>query len=136
MTVTNSTSRGKRGIKRTCIACDIRFYDLARAPIVCPACGGEHIPILRAPIEMRPRSFPGAAGWNSRGVVHRAPQLTEAVIAEVSDSDEAVAEDLEEEAVQEDAGVVADDDNVLEPEADDADASALVEHQVEEPKDR
>ena len=27
-----------RGIKRVCQSCGTRFYDLSRAPIVCPAC--------------------------------------------------------------------------------------------------
>ena len=29
------------GLKRTCVACGTRFYDLARAPAVCPKCGTE-----------------------------------------------------------------------------------------------
>ena len=136
MTVAISTSRDKRGTKRTCVACDIRFYDLARAPIVCPACGGEHIPLVQAPIEARPRSFSGTASWNNRGTVHRAPPQAEPAAAQIADSDDVVAEDLEEEAAPDDAGVVSDDDTVLEPEADDADASALVEHDVDDPKDQ
>ncbi len=136
MTVAISTSRDKRGTKRTCVACDIRFYDLARAPIVCPACGGEHIPVVRAPIEARPRAFSGSASWNNRGIVHHAPALPDAAAEQIADSDDVVAEDLEEAAVADDAGVVSDDDTVLEPEADDADASALVEHDDDEPKDQ
>lgn len=29
------------GLKRTCVACGTRFYDLARTPAVCPKCGTE-----------------------------------------------------------------------------------------------
>jgi uncharacterized protein (TIGR02300 family) len=29
------------GLKRTCVACGTRFYDLARAPAICPKCGTE-----------------------------------------------------------------------------------------------
>ncbi|MCB9931592.1 MAG: FYDLN acid domain-containing protein [Alphaproteobacteria bacterium] len=39
-----STAQAKRGTKRTCVACGERFYDLARDPIVCPACGNVHGP--------------------------------------------------------------------------------------------
>ena len=27
------------GVKRTCLSCGARFYDLQHDPIVCPACG-------------------------------------------------------------------------------------------------
>ena len=30
------------GIKRTCQGCAVRFYDLRKAPIVCPKCGHRH----------------------------------------------------------------------------------------------
>ena len=29
------------GLKRTCVSCGTRFYDLARTPAVCPKCGTE-----------------------------------------------------------------------------------------------
>ena len=29
------------GLKRSCVACGTRFYDLARTPAVCPKCGTE-----------------------------------------------------------------------------------------------
>ena len=29
------------GLKRTCVSCGMRFYDLARTPAVCPKCGTE-----------------------------------------------------------------------------------------------
>ena len=29
------------GLKRSCVACGTRFYDLARVPAVCPKCGTE-----------------------------------------------------------------------------------------------
>jgi uncharacterized protein (TIGR02300 family) len=27
------------GLKRTCGACDAKFYDLEKSPIICPKCG-------------------------------------------------------------------------------------------------
>lgn len=30
----------ERGVKRVCIECGVRFYDLNREPITCPGCGG------------------------------------------------------------------------------------------------
>ena len=29
------------GLKRTCLSCDMRFYDFRRRPIICPGCGAE-----------------------------------------------------------------------------------------------
>jgi uncharacterized protein (TIGR02300 family) len=29
------------GLKRSCVACGTRFYDLTRAPAICPKCGTE-----------------------------------------------------------------------------------------------
>ena len=32
------------GLKRTCLSCDMRFYDFNRRPIICPGCGIEFDP--------------------------------------------------------------------------------------------
>ncbi len=34
-------SDSQRGEKRNCPSCGVRFYDLARTPIVCPSCESE-----------------------------------------------------------------------------------------------
>ena len=39
MSTLSARSKAMRGTKRTCQACEVRFYDLARSPIVCPSCG-------------------------------------------------------------------------------------------------
>lgn len=31
-----------RGTKRVCQDCAVRFYDLGRAPVICPKCGTEY----------------------------------------------------------------------------------------------
>ena len=42
------------GIKRVCVACSTRFYDLTKSPAICPKCGTEQ------PIEQpRPRRTGG-----------------------------------------------------------------------------
>ena len=30
-----------RGLKRLCTSCGIKFYDMGKTPIICPACGAE-----------------------------------------------------------------------------------------------
>ena len=32
------------GLKRSCLSCDMRFYDFKRSPIICPGCGTEFDP--------------------------------------------------------------------------------------------
>ena len=29
------------GVKRACLACGTRFYDMQKAPILCPSCGAK-----------------------------------------------------------------------------------------------
>ncbi len=53
------SARAQRGTKRTCVACDERFYDLNRDPIVCPACGNVHGP--EAFVKQRPLAAAVAA---------------------------------------------------------------------------
>lgn len=89
---------------------------------------------MRAVIEPRSPSATGRSGWGSsnRG---RTPLVhTETANSESPDAEAVAADDLEETA-EDAAGVVADDDIVLETEGDDADASSLVEHEDDERKD-
>ena len=34
-------AKAELGVKRTCLSCDMRFYDFNRNPIICPGCGAE-----------------------------------------------------------------------------------------------
>ncbi len=34
-------NKGNWGIKRVCLHCGVRFYDLGKSPILCPNCGKE-----------------------------------------------------------------------------------------------
>ncbi|QEO17008.1 TIGR02300 family protein [Acetobacter vaccinii] len=47
------------GTKRVCVSCGARFYDLNRAPAVCPKCGAEQpvlVPRLRRSMDGLPAS--------------------------------------------------------------------------------
>jgi uncharacterized protein (TIGR02300 family) len=81
------------GLKRQCVACGTRFYDLMRAPAVCPKCGTEQPAEL--PRARRPGG--GAAEPKARKPVAVAePALEDAeveVVAEAEDEDEEVLED-------------------------------------------
>ena len=47
-----------RGTKRTCAEADCgeRFYDLNKAPMVCPYCGAAFVPLAEVPLKSRARS--------------------------------------------------------------------------------
>ena len=48
------------GLKRTCLSCDMRFYDFKRCPIVCPGCGTEFNPENLVKVR-KSRSIPKSA---------------------------------------------------------------------------
>ena len=143
MTTLSETSRAMRGTKRTCPACEVRFYDLAREVIVCPSCGAPYTPALRSIVEAAARTAPltGKAGWRGKRVKPPGPtpgaDPEGSVSAEVATSEEqreeteSVTEETE--SVTE---IVADDEIVLEQEPDDSDVSGLVDHDVEDPEEQ
>lgn len=99
------------GLKRSCVACGTRFYDLTRVPAICPKCGTEQPaeqPRLR-------RAAPTPAPEEKAKKRAAAPEL-EAEELEVEDveSDEAIedADELEDdaEAIGEDIEVSTDRD--------------------------
>ncbi len=84
------------GVKRTCLGCGARFYDLKRAPIVCPKCGEElEVAVLQKPKREKPKRAKPAARWKTaaKGTYKKADDL-------IDDGDVVVAK----------AGVDDDDD--------------------------
>ena len=109
-----------RGSKRACQACEVRFYDLGRDPIVCPSCSARYIPAAQPIVAARAAPYVGKTGWRSRPFKHAAePPIddpaTPSQIAEAADAtDEAVSASPQ-------------DDIVLDREQDDAEAAGLAE---------
>ena len=138
-TIATSASRDRRGIKRMCITCEIPFYDLSHDPIVCPACGGEHTPVVKPIIELRKIPQSPTSSWRSRTTGRTDAAIPSAEASEGAQdgvlADDVVVEDLEE-ASPDIPGAASDDDTVLEQETDDADASALIERDDDDPKDQ
>jgi len=118
-----------RGTKRVCHACAGRFYDLSRAPIVCPSCGAQYVPDappMAAEAGTRSARFTDKTGWRGRGFKPPDPEPDVAPEA-------ASAEDANEEALV----PAPSDDVVLEEEADEADISGLVGvPESDDPKER
>lgn len=83
------------GVKRTCLSCGSRFYDLMREPVICPKCDTEFdTAVLQKPKRLRPATIAKAA-------VKAAPEKDEDLIDDGDDDD--------------------DDDAVIDPDADDDD---------------
>lgn len=84
------------GLKRVCVSCSTKFYDLMRAPAVCPKCGTEQ------PAE-QPRLKRAAPPPDDRAKKRLVPAETEVedgVEVEGDEGDEAIedAEELEDDA--------------------------------------
>jgi uncharacterized protein (TIGR02300 family) len=125
------SQKAARGTKRLCEACQVRFYDLLRDPIVCPSCGAQHTPMVQHVAEVGRRSPDGRKStWRQN--VEKPRPVPEAAIA--ADPEVASGEELEM-ATETAAEPIADDEIVLEQEADDGDVSGVVDHDVEEPKE-
>ena len=103
------------GTKRVCVACGARFYDLQRAPAICPKCGTE-----QPPDQPRVRRPPGTGADEKR---LKKPQVVPALDdAEAEPVDEEADEDVLEDTsdLEDDADVIGGDIEV-EPESDEKD---------------
>jgi uncharacterized protein (TIGR02300 family) len=88
-------AKPEMGLKRVCVACGTRFYDLMRTPAICPKCGTEQ------PAE-QPRLRRGAAPLPDDKLKKRA-------VAAEAESDEVELEDVEADEAVEDVEELEDD---------------------------
>jgi len=101
------------GMKRVCVACATRFYDLTKTPAVCPKCGTEQ------PIDQpRPRRAGGNVAEEKRVKKVPVPGLEDADV-EAEPVEEEAEEDVLEDAsdLEDDADAISGDIEV-EPETD------------------
>ena len=102
------------GTKRVCVACGTRFYDLTKAPAICPKCGTE-----QPPDQPRPRRTGGNVAEERRPKKPApAPGMEDADI-EVEGVEEEAEEDILEDAsdLEDDADAIGPDIEV-EPDSD------------------
>jgi len=92
------------GLKRVCVSCGTKFYDMARAPAVCPKCGTEQPaeqPKLKrapAPVDDRLKKRAVVAEAESDDIeVVGDDEADEAIedAEELEDADEALSEEIE-----------------------------------------
>ena len=84
------------GLKRSCVACGTRFYDLARSPAVCPKCGTEQPPEQPRLRRAAPAAVPDE-------------KLKKRATSPAADPDEIEVEDVEGDEAIEDAEEPEDD---------------------------
>jgi uncharacterized protein (TIGR02300 family) len=94
------------GTKRVCVACNTRFYDLGKAPAICPKCGTEQ------PVEQPRIRRTGGNVSDQKPIKKPLP----AAGAEDADLAEVGVEDEAEEDVLEDASDLEDTDDAIGPE--------------------
>jgi uncharacterized protein (TIGR02300 family) len=106
-------AKAEWGLKRTCLNCGARFYDLQREPIVCPSCGAA----VDAAGPAKPRRT-RAAATTPRAAV--APVVaTEVAVVE----DDVVDEDVDVEAVEDEDEEVAEKESAEEEGEEDGESA-------------
>ncbi len=98
------------GVKRACLACGTRFYDMRKAPILCPSCGVKfdvetifRPRRVRAPVEETPVVVKKPAAANGEDLDKELAALADDSAADDDDDDDDVA--------IEDTSDLADDDS-------------------------
>ena len=86
------------GVKRTCLACSTRFYDMQKDPITCPNCGA----IFDVETIFRPR--------RSRAAAEEPVIQPESPVASDEDIEKQLAA-LADDSIDEDADAAGDDDD-------------------------
>ena len=134
MSTMSARRRAMRGTKRTCPACEVRFYDLARSPIVCPMCGAQYASPAEPNVQGRGRSVPFSSktGWRSQPFKRTQPVLPVADATPIDPSNSlAVGNEAEETATER-----SEDRVVLEQEPDDGDVLSLVDRDAPDTADQ
>ncbi len=126
MTTVHALRQAMRGTKRTCQACEVRFYDLARSPIVCPMCGAHYTPPVEPPVHARALAgpFAGKTGWRRRQPLTRLQPAPP--VADITPSDRSRAVTVDEE-IEETATADSEDGTVLDEHQHDSDVAGLVD---------
>ena len=115
------------GLKRTCLNCSERFYDMKRDPIICPNCGAEFDPLALVKSRRARATSANQAKTTPKHVVESAE-----TDANPEGEDVGVDENLE---VDTDEIDIGDDDDDLISDPDELDEDLDVSEALENAKD-
>ncbi|MBY0336929.1 MAG: TIGR02300 family protein [Acetobacteraceae bacterium] len=87
------------GLKRVCVACSAKFYDLTRQPAICPKCGTEQ-PAEQPRLRRAPTVIPDE-------------KLKKRATSPEADTDDVDLEDVEADPALEDADELDDEDEAI-----------------------
>lgn len=120
-----------KGLKRICMSCGARFYDLNKKPIICPTCKTEFTGEIK--VKSRRGRLPGDIA-GSQVEEDTAAEETEEATEEVEQDDETVSlEEIDEDGDDaDDDAIELDDDIDIEDDVDDLDDDDIDEDIAEE----
>lgn len=123
------------GVKRTCLSCGARFYDLMRSPILCPACGVEFDLEAAGRARRQRPSSRGTVEPDAAPVVDAGHTEEVAVELDELEAEPALeeAEEVVEETVEEDEDVVIEDAGDL---GEDDAVGEVLDEEIEPDEDR
>ena len=104
------------GLKRSCLSCGARFYDMQRDPIICPSCEAEFDPLAL----VRPRRARAAASQAKAKAEEKAAGSEETA----SEDEELLVDDNDDDALEVDDDINLGDDgdeDLLADDSEDAD---------------
>lgn len=108
MTGSDTMAKAELGLKRTCVDCGARFYDLHQVPPVCPKCGASQ-PTSASRLKRRDDGLPDDKEKNLSEDVHE----TEVDLDTDDTADDVISDDdaLDDDDISSDIEVTTDKDD-------------------------
>ena len=110
--LTERTLADLKGLKRICMSCGARFYDLNKKPIICPGCATEFTGEIK--VKSRRGRLPAEIAESQVDEPAAAEEVNEEETEEIESDEETVSlEEIEEDSDDEDEDdIELDDDNI------------------------
>lgn len=124
----------ERGNKRTCPACEVRFYDLNRDPVTCPMCQAQfELSSFVSKTDVAATAAAAAADKASRRAAARKPAFVPDPEVAVADAEMPESADVPDVAIEgEEAVVEGEEETFLPEEEEDTDVSGFIDGGIEE----
>ncbi|MCJ2015398.1 TIGR02300 family protein [Methylobacterium sp. J-076] len=122
-------ARPELGLKRQCMSCGAKFYDLARDPAVCPKCGAIYQAAATSRVAAPVISRSPVVADDEDETDEKGPELVSLDEVEAAEDE---ADPTPEDETADDSDTASDDDTFLEEEdAGDDDVSDLIDGDIE-----